>query len=188
MKMKDTKEKLIKVLIQCRLDCYVSKNEKYNPYIKSDLYDWHFEKIIGDLRFTDSYRGFNPYGGVEYVFVKGDSLPVWSCDYVGYVINQRTFNENEIYGFLKEARGKHLLECGGNLFSNYEYKLDNLFYKLLYQEKNNEVLEKVNIYYKDCLIAQHIASGKIRKELAKKKNLLWNISRNIAFPQRIVLK
>lgn len=159
-----TKEQLIKVLIQGRFDCYVSKNKDYNPYVSSDLYEWHFEKMIDNYRFTDSYRGFNPYGGVEYVYIGEDSMPVWSCDYVGYVINNNLFTEGEIYSFLKEARGKHLKECNGDLFNYFEYSRDDLFYKVLFQGINNEVLEKVDIYYKNCLIAQHVASGKIRKE------------------------
>lgn len=162
--MQDSKENLLNVLIQGRLDCYVSKNDHYNPYISSDLYKWHFEKTIDGFRFSDSYRGFNPYGGVEYVRFEGDKLPLWSCDYVGYVIKDTGLKDGEVYHFLKEARGKHLKECNGDLFSDYEYGRDGLFYKLLFQEKNNELLEKADIYYRDHLIAQHIASGKFKRD------------------------
>lgn len=162
--MQASKEKLLKVLIQGRLDSYVSKNEHYNPYLRSDLYKWHFEKTIAGFRFSDSYRGFNPYGGVEYVYFEAGQLPLWSCDYVGYVIKDIGLKEGEVYHFLKEARGKQLKECNDDFFSDYEYGRDDLVYKLLFQERNNEVLEKADIYYRDHLIAQHIASGQFKRD------------------------
>lgn len=55
------------------------------------MYDLKFKLEIGDLIFTDSYRGFNPYSGVEYVYEK-DNIPVWSCDYVGYVDKDANFS------------------------------------------------------------------------------------------------
>jgi hypothetical protein len=52
-------------LITGRMECYIKKSPSYNPYTKSDLYDWTFKLETDDLIFTDSYRGFNPYSGVE---------------------------------------------------------------------------------------------------------------------------
>ena len=99
-----SKEKLIKILIKGRYECYVLKDSSYNPYTKSVLYDWDFKLEIDDMIFTDSYRGFNPYSGVEYVYNKDNNIPVWSCDYVGYVNQDANVSSEEIYKFLKEAR------------------------------------------------------------------------------------
>lgn len=159
--MTELREELMKTLIQGRLDSYVSKTNDYNPYVRSDIYDWYFEKRLGELVFTDAYRGFNPYNGLEYLYRNGNSIPIWSCGYVGYVNHESKLNESEVYGFLKEGRRKHLEECGGKLFSDFDYRRDDLRYILIFQEKDNEILEKVDIYHFDRLIAQHIAAGKI---------------------------
>lgn len=103
-----SKEKLIETIIKGRYEGYVKKSSAYNPYTKSILYDWDFRLEIDDLIFTDSYRGFNPYSGVEYIYDKDNSIPIWSCDYVGYVNQANNVSSAEIYMFLKEARGNHL--------------------------------------------------------------------------------
>jgi len=103
-----TKERIIKAIIEGRRECCVKKNSSYNPYAKSILYDWGFKLDKNGLIFTDSYRGFNPYSGVEYVYERDNNIPVWSCDYVGYVNQDSDVSPEEIYKFLKEARGNHL--------------------------------------------------------------------------------
>lgn len=40
--------KLIKALIKGRYECYVRKNASYNPYTKSEVYDWDFKLEIDD--------------------------------------------------------------------------------------------------------------------------------------------
>ena len=104
---------LIEVLIKGRIECYVKKSSAYNPYSPGQIYDWDFKLSWGDYLFSDSYRGFNPYSGVEYIYYKERSEPIWSCDYVGYALAGAGVSEKEIYGFLKQGRGKHLLEWAG---------------------------------------------------------------------------
>ena len=157
------RDELYRILIDGRQSCYVSKCQTYNPYEKSDIYDWHFEKAIDCYRFTDSYRGFNPYGGVEYIYLLNGSIPIWKCDYVGYVLSNCPVGAHEIYKFLKEARGCHLQECRSNLFSDFTYNKGLYCYMLKFEENSNGVLEKVDIYYDGLFVAQHIASGQLQK-------------------------
>jgi len=157
-----TKEKLIKAIIEGRRECYVKKSPTYNPYKKSILYDWEFKLEIDDLIFTDSYRGFNPYSGVEYVYEKGNSLPVWSCDYVGYVSQNSDVSSEGIYKFLKEARGNHLNTCGNNLFSNYTYVKGDFKYETYFQGDVHSLLQVENFYYKNSLVAQQITAGRLK--------------------------
>ncbi|WP_041736799.1 DUF5680 domain-containing protein [Caldicellulosiruptor acetigenus] len=112
---------LQKVIIEGRLSCYVKKTKDFNPYIKSDVYDWEFKKEINQYIFKDSYRGFNPYAGVEIIIEKESNKVVWICDYVGYVLDTCPIDANQVYDFLKEARGKHLVECKFNLFLNFTF-------------------------------------------------------------------
>jgi hypothetical protein len=109
-----TKDQLQELLITGRNECYVKGSSIYNPYISGDVYDWHFELKQGQYTFTDSYRGVNPYSGVKYIYLKGQRVPIWSCDYVGYAMENPFVAEKDIYGILKKGRGSHLLGCGGN--------------------------------------------------------------------------
>ncbi|HBR01011.1 MAG TPA: hypothetical protein DD738_00165 [Ruminiclostridium sp.] len=102
-------DELMRMLIKGRLECYVKKSSTYNPYTKSVLYDWGFKLQIGDLLFTDSYRGFNPYSGVEYIYENNNNIPIWTCDYVGYV--NSCVSGEEVYRLLKEARKNYLKNC-----------------------------------------------------------------------------
>jgi hypothetical protein len=78
-----SQDKLMQILIKGRYECYIKKSADYNPYKKSVLYDWEFKTEIYGFIFTNSYRGFNPYSGVEYVYPAGSDVPIWFCDYVG---------------------------------------------------------------------------------------------------------
>ncbi len=158
-----SKEKLIKVLINGRYECYVKKSPLYNPYAKSDIYDWSFKLETDDLIFTDAYRGFNPYSGVEYVYEKDSSIPIWSCDYVGYVNQNTDISAEEIYRFLKEARGKHIMNCEDNLFSNYKYENNKLKYETFFQGDIYALFQKESFYYGDLLVAQQIAAGRLKQ-------------------------
>ena len=131
-----SKEELMHLLIIGRNECYIRKNSEYNPYVKSDLYDWEFKIEVNGFIFTDSYRGSNPYSGVEYVYIIGNDVPIWSCDYVGYVVPNSGISADKVYEFLKEARGAHLINCNGNLFSNYQYGNDMLRYKNTFPRGN----------------------------------------------------
>lgn len=157
-----SKEKLIKTLIKGRHECYIKKSPSNNPYTKSILYDWDFKMEIDDLIFTDSYRGFNPYSGVEYVYEKDNSIPVWSCDYVGYVNQDNTVSSEKIYEFLKEARGSHLNNCDNNLFSNYTYKNEIFRYETTFQGDVSSLLQVENFYYQELLVAQQITAGRLK--------------------------
>ena len=155
-----SKEKLMKILIEGRRESYVKKSPVYNPYTKSVLFDWEFELETDDLIFTDSYRGFNPYSGVEYVYEKGSEVPAWSCDYVGYVNQDCGVSSGEIYSFLKEARGNHLDTCGGDLFSNHSYEYGDFKYETVFQGDVHSLLQVENIFYKNLLAAQQISAGR----------------------------
>lgn len=111
---------------------------------------------------TDSYRGFNPYSGVEYVYEKNNSIPVWSCDYVGYVNECNNISSEEIYKFLKEARGNHLNTCEGNLFSNHVYRNGDFKYETFFQGDIYSLLQVENFYYKNLLVAQQITAGRLK--------------------------
>jgi hypothetical protein len=69
-------QELMSALIAGRSASYLKKSEEHNPYMKALLYDWEFRLHLGGLLYTDSYRGFNPYGGVEYIFENGRGLPI----------------------------------------------------------------------------------------------------------------
>lgn len=157
-----SKEKLIKTLIKGRYECYVKKSPLYNPYTKSILYDWDFKLEIDDLLFTDSYRGFNPYSGVEYVYEKDNNTPVWSCDYVGYVNQDNNVSSEEIYKFLKEARGNHLKNCKENLFSEHAYKNGMFKYETYFKGNLSSLLQIENFYYENLIVAQQITAGRLK--------------------------
>ncbi|WAM35609.1 DUF5680 domain-containing protein [Caldicellulosiruptor acetigenus] len=149
---------LQRTIIEGRLSCYVKKTKDFNPYEKSDVYDWEFKKEINRYIFKDSYRGFNPYAGVEVIIEKDSNKVVWICDYVGYVLDKCPIGANQVYDFLKEARAKHLVECNDDLFKDFTYEKELLKYKSIFELKATGVLEKTDIYYDKELIAQHIAS------------------------------
>jgi hypothetical protein len=151
--------KIIQAIIDGRISAYVSKTPGYNPYIRADDYDWYFEKSYGIYIFKDSYRGFNPYSGIETVCMNDNGKPVWTCDYVGYVHKNAGVNVSDVYGFLKESRGKHLKECKNDLYSDFEYHKEQFSYKLVFEVHENSILEKADIFYNGKLISQHIASG-----------------------------
>lgn len=155
-----SKEDLMQLLIKGRYECYIRKSSDYNPYKKSILYDWEFKTEINGFIFADSYRGFNPYSGVEYVYIAGNDTPIWSCDYVGYVVPDIEISADKVYEFLKEARGAHLLNCNGNLFSDYQYDSGVLQYKTHFQGDVGALLQIENFYCGDKLIAQQMTAGK----------------------------
>ncbi len=157
-----SKVKLVKALIKGRYECYVKKSSEYNPYVKSELYEWDFKIEIDDLIFTDSYRGFNPYSGVEYVYEKENNIPAWSCDYVGYVNRDAIVSSEEIYKFLKEARGNHLLNCQDNLFSDYIYENEKFKYETFFQGDVNSLLQIENFYCMNLLVAQQMTAGRLK--------------------------
>jgi len=158
-----SKEELMQLLIKGRYECYIMKSSDYNPYKKSILYDWDFKVQIGNFVYTDSYRGFNPYSGVEYIYKVGEDIPLWFCDYIGYVNENMGVATEMVYGFLKEARGSHLVNCNGNLFSDYQYENEVLRYETYFQGDINSLLQKEKFFYGDNLIAQQITAGRLKK-------------------------
>lgn len=160
-----SKEKLMKTLIKGKYESYIRQNSSYNPYVKSMLYDWEFKLQINDLIYTDSFRGFNPYSGVEYVYEKNNDIPIWSCDYVGYVKQDAEVFPKEIYKFLKEARGNHLQYCDYNLFSDYRYENEMFHYETYFQGDVTSLLQIENFYYKNLLIAQQMSSCMLKQSI-----------------------
>lgn len=159
-----TKDQLIKTLIKGRLECYIKKNPSYNPYAQAILYDWEFKLEIDDLVFTDAYRGFNPYSGVEYVYKKNHDIPIWFCDYIGYVNQDINISSGEVYNFLKEGRKKHLDDSKDDLFSNYTYEKDILKYKTSFTGDLSSLLQIEDIYYKEQLVAKQISAGRLKEK------------------------
>lgn len=156
-------KELQNIIIDGRMSCYVSKTADYNPYKKAqDDYRWYFEKDYNAYQFTDAYRGFNPYSGMECIYKLGSDKPIWICDYIGYVLNNIDIDDLKVYEFLKEARGAHLKKSSDNLFYNYKYLKGDLTYHVVFEVNNDNILERADILYKDELVAQHIASGIIR--------------------------
>ena len=158
----ELREKLIEILIRGRNECYVKKSAEYNPYVKSSLYDWEFRMKIDEYVFTDSYRGFNPYSGVEYVYDKEGKDVVWFCDYVGYVNDNEEIPAEEIYRFLKESRKNHLMNSKEHFFDGYRYEKGLLVYITSFNGNLDALLQMENFYYKGTLIAQQISSGKLK--------------------------
>lgn len=157
-------EKLMKALIKGKYESYVKQSSSYNPYSKSVLYDWEFKLPIDDLLYIDYFRGFNPYSGVEYIYEKENDIPIWSCDYVGYVKQDIDVSAEEIYNFLKESRGSHLLHCDNNLFSNYKYENNTFQYETYFQGDITSLLQIENFYYNNLLIAQQMSSGRLKQQ------------------------
>ncbi|WP_019849945.1 DUF5680 domain-containing protein [Desulfitobacterium sp. PCE1] len=162
-----TQDRLMQILIKGRYECYARKSTDYNPYVKSDLYDWKFTLPIDNYSFTDAYRGFNPYSGVEYIYVDQIKLPIWSCDYIGYVNLDSIMSAEAIYAFLKEARGVHLMNCQGNLFFDYEYENEFLRYKTYFQGNLAGLLQKEEFFYKNKLVAQQLSAGRLNEQLLR---------------------
>lgn len=114
--------------------------------------------------FTDSYRGFNPYSGVEYIYIKGQREPIWSCDYVGYVLANSYVLEKEIYGLLKRNRGKHLLDCGGDLLSDYSNRDGDFGYHTRFSGDLNSILQTEEIYHRGTLVGTQLSAGYLRDQ------------------------
>ena len=85
---------------------------------------------------------------------------------MGYVNQDTNVSSEEIYKFLKEARGNHLKNCKDNLFSNYTYGNDLFNYKTLFQGDVNSLLQIENFYYKNLLVAQQMTAGRLKQSAA----------------------
>lgn len=154
-----TMDMIMKALIAGRNDGYLKKTADYNPYRKSELYDWEFNERIDGFLYTDSYRGVNPYSGVEYLFAWNQKLPVWSCDYIGYVNRDEDISVEEVYRFLKKARRFHLLNCNGNVFAESTFQEGSLYYRTHTTNDASPLLQFEDFFFKNQLIARQIASG-----------------------------
>jgi hypothetical protein len=157
--------KLIQVLRYGRLECYVKKSPTYNPYYPGEKYDWEFELSDGHYRFTDSYRGFNPYSGVEYIFENENPIPLWSCDYVGYANIKLGVSEKEIYGFLKKARGNHLNSNFQSLFDNYSISEGEFDYVSNFSGNLAGLLQIEEISYRGDLVCRQVTSSRLSQRI-----------------------
>jgi hypothetical protein len=152
--------KLIELLRHGRLQCYVKKNPTDNPYSPGKIYDWEFELSFGQYLFTDSYRGFNPYSGVEYIFEKENPIPLWSCDYVGYAYLKFDVEEKAIYGFLKKARGSHLIENSQRFFADYTMSEGDFVYVSNCSGHLTGQLQIEEISHRGDLVCRQVTSGR----------------------------
>ena len=150
---------LKEVLIAGRLDCYVNTSPTFNPYQPGGIYDWEFEVLVGRYLFKDSYRGTNPYSGVEYVLNEGNPLPLWSCDYVGYAKLKPQVEEKDIYGLLKKGRGSHLKSGEDNFFKNFDFDESQFTYQSRFNGSISGLLQIEEIYHEGDLVFQQISSG-----------------------------
>lgn len=158
-----SEQELWHVLIVGRSQSYVRKSAAYNPYRASSPYDWHAEMNVGGWRFTDSYRGFNPYGGVEYVYPQGSMVPVWSCDYVGYVLENALASANDVYAFLREGRAEHLRHCEGQLNTHYTHQHEAWRYETTFRGDVTALLQIEEIRYQERIVARQVAAGRLRE-------------------------
>jgi hypothetical protein len=156
-----TSEELMSALIKGRTESYIKKSADYDPYKKALLYDNEFRLRLDTLLYTDSYRGFNPYGGVEYVFENGRGIPQWSADYAGFVRPDIGLDAAEGYAFLKKARGSHLTQCGGNLFTDYDYEDGPLVYRVRFLGDPGAVTQTEEIFYSGFPAAQQLTCGRL---------------------------
>jgi hypothetical protein len=157
--------KLIQVLRYGRLECYVKKSPTNNPYCPGEKYDWEFELSVGQYRFTDSYRGFNPYSGVEYIFEHENPIPLWSCDYVGYANIKLGVREKEIYDFLKKARGSHLTDNIQRLFDNYSMREGEFEYVSNFTGNFAALLQIEEISHQGDLVCRQVTSGRLSQSI-----------------------
>jgi hypothetical protein len=145
---------LIEVLITGRLECYAKTSLTFNPYHPGNIYDWEYERLVGKYLFKDSYRGFNPYSGVEYVFEEGKPLALWSCDYVGYAKLKPRVTEKDIYGFLKKGRGGHLKNGRDNFLKTFGFDEGQFKYQSRFNGSLYGLLQIEEIYHEGDLVAQ----------------------------------
>lgn len=158
-----TEAQLLDLIVRGRTECYIKKSPGFNPYTSGDIYDWHFELEQGQYIFSDSYRGLNPYSGVESIYFNGQHTPIWSCDYVGYALKNPSVTENEIYGFLKKARASHLLGCGENLMTNYSFKDGDFTYQTSFSGSFKSLLQIEEIRYCDSLVGRQVSAGYLKE-------------------------
>lgn len=69
---------------------------------------------------------------------------------------------DKVYEFLKEARGVHLLNCKGNLFSDYRFESELLRYETYFQGDVSDILQMENFYYCDKMVAQQKTAGRMK--------------------------
>lgn len=149
---------LFEIIVKGRSEAFI-KGGQYKE--TNGIYKKHCELQIGEYKFTDSYRGYNPYSGVEYLYLKDESNPIWHCDYIGYVNVDSPVSDKNVYEFLVDARGSHLINCHGNLNMNYIYEKGLLRYETIFKGDMNNLLQFENFYHKDVLIAQQITGGRV---------------------------
>lgn len=98
------------------------------------------------------------------IYAKGQREPVWACDYVGYVLTNSIVSEQKIYGFLKKDRGKHLLDCNGDLSRDYSYRDGDFGYQTKFSDGPYSLLQIEEIYLHDTLVERQIAGGHLNQK------------------------
>lgn len=151
-----SQERLFRIIAEGRSASYV----RGAPYTEvNSLYRWHYEMMIDGCRFTDSYRGFNPYSGVEYVYAGDSQEPIWCADYVGYVRADSPVPDDEVYSFLKRGRGAHLQACEGALNTDFVYDEGPLRYETVFTGDMHNLLQLETFYHNGVFIAQQVTGG-----------------------------
>jgi hypothetical protein len=93
-------KKLAEFLIKAKLRTYSSENRKE---IKIGKNGKQLKYLDNDLKYTDTYFGFNPFAGEELVFE--NEKCIWIMNYYGKIIS-KDIPEEEIYRFLRKAMRK----------------------------------------------------------------------------------
>ena len=96
--MNITPEQLADFLNEANKSSYANKDALKAPSSRLKSEDYHFEK--DGLIYHDTYFGSRDFIGEEIVYK--DNQPVWGMNYYGYILSDTT-NENELYGFLRQA-------------------------------------------------------------------------------------
>ena len=104
------------------------------------------------------------YSGVEYIYIKGQLDPTWSCDYLGYVLANSLASEKEIYEFLKKGRGKHSLDYGGDIFADYTHRDGDFGYKSRFNGNLDAILQTEEIYYFSTMVWTQVSAGYLREK------------------------
>jgi hypothetical protein len=156
-----SQEKLFEIIVAGRLESY-KQRESYKEI--NAVYKWYFETQQEEFLYTDSYRGFNPFSGVEYLYLRGSIEPLWYCDYIGFVKKDSPISPKEVFGFLREGRKNQLETSNGGLLLNYSYEGGPLKYDTSFSGDIFNLIHFENIFYNDNFIAQMISAGRITGE------------------------
>lgn len=153
-------EKLIEILKIGREAGFISKRDEYNPYHKTDTYDWEFDMKIGDFTYSDSFMDGNPFSGLERIYENDDlEIPLWYSEYVCHLNSSKDLSEDTLMDFLKLGRSSHLIETGIDFFGDYEYTNGKLIYKSSFSGDILTVIQSETILLNENIVGRQVWSG-----------------------------